>query len=136
MKKILLMICMVSMPVFAGPIYTENAPSVTVNIDGAEWEITYVRGTWNELIGQLEQSPWWNNPALADSLLLAIGKAPSLDLNSLYFLDFPALIARSLGEYTLIILVRLWPTPGNFQVHDIAPLNSQAMKIGTSISYR
>lgn len=50
-----------------------NAATVDVTVDGKEWRVGTVVGTFLELRSSLEAQVWWDNPQLADNFAKAVG---------------------------------------------------------------
>jgi hypothetical protein len=61
---IIAMICF-----FAG---TSSADSITVTVNGTQYDITTVTGTFTDNMAQLESTPWWGNESLAQEIAGAV----------------------------------------------------------------
>ena len=61
-----------------------QAATFTASINGTDYNITTVTGSYNSLKTQLEATPWWNNQSLASSVALNLGITnPSSVLNGM-----------------------------------------------------
>jgi hypothetical protein len=54
---------------FAG---TSSADSITVTVNGTQYDITTVTGTFTDNMAQLESTPWWDNESLAQEIAAAV----------------------------------------------------------------
>lgn len=54
---------------FAG---TSSADGITVTVNGTQYDITTVTGTFTDNMAQLESTPWWDNESLAQEIAAAV----------------------------------------------------------------
>lgn len=54
---------------FAG---TSRADNITVTVDGTEYFVTTITGTFTDNMAELESAPWWNNQTLAQEIATAV----------------------------------------------------------------
>jgi hypothetical protein len=72
MRKSLLIIFAVLVVMLCFFPSTSKADSITVTVDGTQYDITTVTGTFTDNMTQLESTPWWGDATLAQAIATAV----------------------------------------------------------------
>jgi|HubBroStandDraft_6_1064221.scaffolds.fasta_scaffold946365_1 hypothetical protein len=51
---------------------TSRADNITVTVDGTEYFVSTITGTFTDNMAQLESTPWWQNQSLAQEIAAAV----------------------------------------------------------------
>ncbi len=51
---------------------TSRADSITVTVNGTQYDITTITGTFTDNMAQLESTPWWGDATLAQAIATAV----------------------------------------------------------------